>query len=94
MKTAGTPEPRLYMRLAAALRTQISNGVYAESGRLPSINALCHEHGLSRQTAGKALRILEDEGLVHRVPGLGYHLACDARPIARSPGRGVPRRGR
>lgn len=74
MTLAGTSDPRLYMRLAATLRKQISSGAYAESDRLPSINDLCGEHRLSRQTAGKALRILEDEGLIHRVPGLGYHV--------------------
>ena len=75
MTSAGTSDPRLYIRLAATLRRQISNGIFAGDGRLPSINALCDEYRLSRQTAGKALRILEDEGLIHRVPGLGYHVS-------------------
>lgn len=75
MPSAATSDPRLYVRLAALLRKQIANGVFTDGGRLPSINDLCDEYRLSRQTAGKALRMLEREGLIHRVPGLGYHVS-------------------
>jgi GntR family transcriptional regulator len=40
----------------------------------PSITTLAQEHGIARQTAAKALRVLESEGLVYRVPGLGYYV--------------------
>jgi DNA-binding GntR family transcriptional regulator len=63
------------MRLAATLRAQIADGTLARGARMPSISALCEEYSLSRQTAGKALRMLEHEGLIHRVPGLGYHVS-------------------
>jgi len=42
---------------------------------MPSIALLCDRYRVSRQTAGKALRVLEREGLVYRVPGLGYHVS-------------------
>jgi hypothetical protein len=32
------------------------------------------EHGVARQTAAKALKLLEAEGLTFRVPGLGYYV--------------------
>jgi len=41
---------------------------------MPSIITLTQEHGIARQTAAKALRLLEAEGLVYRVPGLGYYV--------------------
>jgi GntR family transcriptional regulator len=75
MTKAAPPDPRRYMRLAASLRLQIHEGVLVEGSRLPSIAVLCDKYRLSRQTAGKALRLLEREGLVHRVPGLGYHVS-------------------
>jgi DNA-binding GntR family transcriptional regulator len=75
MTTAGMPDPRLYMRLAATLRSQIGEGVFARDSRMPTISELCEQYELSRQTAGKALRLLEDEGLIRRVPGLGYHVS-------------------
>jgi DNA-binding GntR family transcriptional regulator len=74
MTTAASPDPRRYMRLAATLRAQIADGTLAKDSRVPSIKTLCKEHALSRQTAGRALRMLESEGLTRRVPGLGYHV--------------------
>src|SRR5580658_6896347 len=76
MTAAGQPDPRAYMRLAAFIRVQISDGKLAPGGRLPSIAVLRHEQGHSRQTAGKAMRVLAEEGLIYRVPGLGYYVSC------------------
>lgn len=75
MTTADSTDPRRYMRLAAAIRAQIADGRLPPEARIPSINILCDEYHLSRQTAGKALRLLEGEGLIRRIPGLGYHVA-------------------
>jgi GntR family transcriptional regulator len=74
MTMADSNDPRRYMQLAATLRAQIADGTFANDARIPSINALCEEYRLSRQTAGKALRLLEREGFIRRVPGLGYHV--------------------
>jgi DNA-binding GntR family transcriptional regulator len=40
----------------------------------PSITTLSQEYGHARQTCAKALRTLEDEGLLTRIPGLGYYV--------------------
>jgi GntR family transcriptional regulator len=74
MTMADSTDPRRYMQLAATLRAQIADGTFTSDARIPSISILCQEHHLSRQTAGKALRLLEREGLIRRVPGLGYHV--------------------
>ena len=63
------------MQLAAFIRDQIASGALAPGGRLPSIAALRRQHGHSRQTVGKAMRILEGEGLIYRVAGLGYYIS-------------------
>ena len=68
------PDPRAYVRLAGLLRGMIASGDLAPGSPAPSITRLCHEHGHARQTCAKALRLLEDEGLLHRVPGLGYYV--------------------
>lgn len=52
------------------LRQLISDGALA--ARLPSVKSLSHEHGVSHITAGKALAVLKDEGIVRRVIGKGY----------------------
>ena len=63
------------MRLATLIREQIASGKLAPGTQLPSIAVLRREHGHSRQTVGKAMRVLEGEGLIYRVPGLGYYVA-------------------
>jgi len=68
------------MRLAAFIREQISDGKLAPGGPLPSIAALRRDQGHSRQTAGKAMRVLADEGLIYRVPGLGYYVSYRVSP--------------
>ena len=65
-----TPDPRAYVRLAGLLRDQITPGE-----PLPTIGELRQKHGHSRQTVGKALRVLVDEALIYRVPRLGYYAA-------------------
>jgi GntR family transcriptional regulator len=67
----------LYRKLAASLREQIKDGVYKPDTPVPSIDALLRETGYSRQTIGKALRLLESEGLIVRVPGHSYYVASD-----------------
>ena len=71
------------MRLAALIREQIVSGRLAPGAQLPSIAVLRREHGHSRQTVGKAMRILQGEGLIYRVPGLGYHVSYDAAATLR-----------
>jgi DNA-binding GntR family transcriptional regulator len=76
-------DPRAYVRLAARLRRQIADGTLPQGMPTPSITSLCQELGHARQTCAKALRILEDEGLVNRVPGLGYFVTRRADAAAK-----------
>jgi DNA-binding GntR family transcriptional regulator len=67
-------DPRAYVRIADLLRQRITAGQIKAGQPVPSITALTQDHGVARQTAAKALQMLESEGLVYRVPGLGYYL--------------------
>jgi DNA-binding GntR family transcriptional regulator len=67
-------DPRAYRRLAALIREQIGDGTLQAGRPAPSITSLSREHGHARQTCSNALRILEGEGLLARIPGLGYHV--------------------
>jgi Bacterial regulatory proteins, gntR family len=67
-------DPRAYVRLAARLRREIVEGKLAPGMPTPSITTLSQEYGHARQTCAKALRTLEDEGLLTRIPGLGYYV--------------------
>jgi DNA-binding GntR family transcriptional regulator len=68
-------DPRAYIRLAELLRGRIESGELAPGQPAPSITTLTQEHGMARETAAKALRLLEGEGLLVRYPGLGYYVA-------------------
>lgn len=72
--TAVVPDPRAYVRLAGLLRGEVASGDLAPGSPAPSITRLGQEHGHARQTCAKAMRLLETEGLLHRVPGLGYYV--------------------
>lgn len=79
----GEADPRLYVRLAARLRRQILAGEVAPGQRVPSITALSQEFGCARQTCGKAVRLLEHEGLLTFIPGLGYYATAADKVPAR-----------
>lgn len=72
-------DPRAYIRLAVLVRKQIAAGELQPGDPAPSITELVEENNHARQTCSKALRLLVDEGLLYRVPGLGYYVAADAR---------------
>jgi GntR family transcriptional regulator len=61
------------MRTAAALRERIVSGEIAIGAALPSTRDIKKEHGVSVETAQRALHVLADEGLIRRWPGVGYH---------------------
>jgi DNA-binding transcriptional MocR family regulator len=70
-------DPRAYVQLAVAVRNEIASG-RLRPGQVVSITTLCRAHGHARQTGSKALQLLVADGLVFRVPGLGYHVTSDA----------------
>ena len=69
-------DPRRYVQIAAGIRKRIQDGDLQPGQPAPSITALVQEHGVARLTAAKALRLLEGEGLVRRIPGLGYYVSA------------------
>ena len=72
-------DPRKYVRLAALLRGRILDGTLRPGDCAPSISTLVAEHGgWARQTCAKALQVLEAEGLLLQVHGLGYFITGPA----------------
>jgi DNA-binding GntR family transcriptional regulator len=65
-------DPRAYVRLAALIRGQIRNGTLETGQPVPSITTLSQEHRHARQTCSRAYRLLQQEGVLARFPGLGY----------------------
>ena len=60
-----------YQEIARQLRDELAARRYGEEGRMPSEAQLVRRFGVSRPTVARALRTLEDEGLVERRAGSG-----------------------
>ncbi len=60
-----------HSRISQELLAEIAAGKYAPSGRLPSEAQLVDRFGVSRPTVARALRDLQDQGLVERRVGSG-----------------------
>ncbi len=68
------PKPR-YRQLKELIIGQISAGELRPRDRVPSENELVDATGVSRMTANRALRELDNEGSVERVAGVGTFVA-------------------
>jgi GntR family transcriptional regulator len=93
MSISDETDPRAYIRLAAELRKDIAAGKLKPGKPTPSITTLSQQYGHARQTCAKALRLLVDEGLLTRYPGLGYYVAGrpgDPPPANPESGAGQP----
>jgi len=64
-------------QIANELRQRITSGDLPAGARLPSIMSLMQEYGVARNTARRALAILEDEGLIEIVHGWGSFVRKD-----------------
>jgi GntR family transcriptional regulator, N-acetylglucosamine utilization regulator len=64
-----------YQEIAAALREQITGGMLLPSTQLPAINELAREYRTTAITIRRALRMLEEQGLVRVEHGVGTFVA-------------------
>jgi DNA-binding GntR family transcriptional regulator len=64
-----------YERIVADLQGKIREGELRPGDQLPTVAALCESFSVSRVTVLKALRILQDDGLITIVPRWGSFVA-------------------
>jgi DNA-binding GntR family transcriptional regulator len=74
----------VYQQVADILRNQITSGRIEPRRPIPSIRTLCETYGIARATAGKAIRLLANERLIHRVPGRGWFVTPESDRAAGS----------
>lgn len=67
-------DPRIYVRVLIHVRRLVDDGTLSPGDPTPTITSLCRKFDCTRQTAGKALRLLADDGVLYRYPGLGYYV--------------------
>ncbi len=70
-----------YVIIKAALRERIAQGGWQPGVRLPSERELVQTFGCARMTVHRALRELEEEGLIERRQGSGSYVA-ELHPIS------------
>ena len=70
-----------YATVKASLRERIARGGWQPGTRLPSERELVQEFGCARMTVHRALRELEEEGLIERRQGSGSFVA-ELHPIS------------
>lgn len=66
-----TPRTPIWKAIAAAVRSEISKGLYAPGQKLPTEATLAARFGVNRHTVRQALAALADEGIVHARRGAG-----------------------
>jgi LacI family transcriptional regulator len=76
----------LHRTVADALRHRVTAGLLAGGSKLPTLRKIADEFAVSTMTVRQAIRTLEIEGHVYRIPGVGAFV----RPQA--PGRVVTQR--
>ncbi|MEV8569453.1 winged helix-turn-helix domain-containing protein [Streptomyces sp. NPDC051322] len=63
-RDSGSEDSRKFQVIADDLRTEIADGVYRPGRQLPSQRELQAKYAVSRETVGRALDVLRDEGLI------------------------------
>lgn len=66
-------DPRLHVRIRERLAARISDGTYPAGEHMPPSPRLAAEFGVSVDTIQRAMWSLDADGLVRRIPGLGYY---------------------
>lgn len=69
--TLGVPK---YRQIINSIYHAISNGDISLGGKIPSLNQICAEFGLSRDTVMVAFNELKAKGVVRSIPGKGYYI--------------------
>lgn len=77
-------EPR-HRQISRELLAEIAGGTYGPGQRLPSEAQLCLKFGVSRPTVARALRELQEQGLIDRRVGSGTYVRA-SRSASPSPG--------
>lgn len=70
-----------YQQLVNAINDALANNTLSNGDALPSVNAICSDYKLSRDTVFKAYSILKENGVVESVPNKGYYVANDTRKV-------------
>jgi DNA-binding GntR family transcriptional regulator len=63
-----------YQQIINSVEKSIANQLLKKNDKLPSINKICLEFGISRDTVLYAFEELKKKGLVYSILGKGYYV--------------------
>ncbi|QBN19774.1 GntR family transcriptional regulator [Flavobacterium nackdongense] len=70
-----------YQQLVDSIQHAIAKNLLSKGDLLPSVNSICKEHKLSRDTVFKAYSILKEQRMIDSVPNKGYYVAGETRKV-------------
>ncbi len=70
-----------YQQLVNSINNAVSENLLKKGDLLPSVNSICLENKLSRDTVFKAYSILKDQRIIESVPNKGYYVAGETRKV-------------
>lgn len=71
----------IFQQLADRIADEILRGVYREEEQVPSTNELAVQLRINPATAGKALTLLVDRGVLYKKRGIGMFVAPNAPAV-------------
>lgn|SRR5574344_651628 len=70
-----------FRQLVDSVNNAIAEGSLHYGDSLPSVNQMCGEYQLSRDTVFKAYSLLKEHGIIESVPNKGYFIAAQIRKV-------------
>lgn len=70
-----------YQQLVNSITNAIAEKLLNKGDLLPSVNSICKENKLSKDTVFKAYSILKNQGIIESVPNKGYYVVGETRKI-------------
>lgn len=77
IKLGEAPSVPKYRQIINSIERSLRNGELKRGDRIPSLNELCKEHGLSQDTVILAYNELKKRGIVTSTVGKGYYILDD-----------------
>jgi DNA-binding transcriptional regulator YhcF (GntR family) len=68
----------LYKQLVDQIELSILNNIIQKNYKLPSVNKICIEHKISRDSVLLAYSILKKKGIINAIGGKGYYVKTNA----------------
>ena len=75
-----SPEP-IYRQITEQVRRLIAGGQLGAGDPLPSVRAFATAHAVNPMTVSKAYSLLESEGVLERLRGIGMAVAATTRRV-------------